>query len=88
MKHTDEVVDVVGPVATRVQSFGQGEERLGVIGEEVYVENGLRVRDVVLLQVCVKARSWGSRGQRTSITVLPFQSTDFKGRKVGKTSGL
>lgn len=57
MEHTDEVVDVVGPVAARIQSLGQREERLRLIGEVVNVENSFRVRDVVLLQVSVKACS-------------------------------
>lgn len=58
VEHADEVVDVVGTVAARIQSLGQGEERLGVVGEVVDVENGLRVRDVVLLQVGVETCSW------------------------------
>lgn len=60
MKHSDEVVYVVGSVAARIQSFGQGEERLWVVGEVVDVENGLWVRDVVLLQVGIKTSSWSS----------------------------
>lgn len=64
MEHTDEVVDVVGPVAARIQSLGQREERLRVIGEVVNVEDSFWVRDVVLLQVSVKACSRSSeKGQ-------------------------
>lgn len=49
VERTDEVVDVVGPVAARIQSLGQREERLRVVGKVVNVENGLWVGDVVLL---------------------------------------
>ena len=61
MEHADEVVDVVGPVFAGVQRLGQGEEWLWVVGEVVDVENGFWVRDVVLLQVGVKTRSWSSK---------------------------
>lgn len=57
VEHADEVVDVVGPVASRIQSLGQGEERQRVVGEEVDVEDGLWVGNVVLLQVGIQARS-------------------------------
>lgn len=60
MEHADEEVYVVGSVAAWIQSLGQREERLRVIGEVVDVENGFWVRDVVLLQVCVKTCSWSS----------------------------
>lgn len=60
VKHADEVVYVVGSVSARIESFGQGEERLWVVGEVVNVENGFRVRDVVLLQVSIKTCSWSS----------------------------
>lgn len=60
VKHADEVVDVVWSVAARIQSLGQGEERLRVVGEVVNVENSFWVRDVVLLQVGVKSCSWSS----------------------------
>lgn len=64
VEHTDEVVDVVGPVAAGIQSLGQREERLRVIGEVVNVENSFWVRDAVLLQVSVKACSRSSeKGQ-------------------------
>lgn len=53
-------MDVVGPVAAGVQRLGQGEEWLWVVGEVVDVENSFWVRDVVLLQVGVKTRSWSS----------------------------
>lgn len=65
MEHADEVVYVVGPVAARIQSLGQGEERLRVVGEVVNVENSFWVRDVVPLQVSVKTRSWSSEKVRT-----------------------
>lgn len=65
MQHSDEVVYVVGPVATRIQSLGQGEERLWVVGEVVNVENSFWVRDVVLFQVGVKACPWGSEKAQT-----------------------
>lgn len=60
MKHAEKVVDVVWPVAARIQSLGQGEERLRVVGEVINVENSFWVRDVVLLQVGVKTGSWSS----------------------------
>lgn len=60
MQHVDEVVDVVGPVAAGIQRLGQREEGLRVIGEVVDVEDGLWVRDAVLLQVGVESRSWSS----------------------------
>lgn len=53
MNHADEVVYVVGSVPARIESLGQGEERLWVIGEVVNVENGFWVGDVVLLQVSI-----------------------------------
>lgn len=58
MEHSDEVVHVVGPVTAGVQSLGQREERLRVVGEVVDVENGFWVRDVELLQVGIETRSW------------------------------
>lgn len=60
VKHVDKVVYVVRSVAPGIERLGQGEERLRVVGEVINVENGFRVRDVVLLQVGVKARSRGS----------------------------
>lgn len=65
MQHSDEVVYVVGAVAARIQSLGQGEERLWVIGEVVNVENSFWVRDVVLFQVGVKACPWSSEKVHT-----------------------
>lgn len=76
MEHADEVVYVVGPVSARIQSLGQGEERLWVIGEVVDVENSFGVRDVVLLQVSVKTRSWSSENvisKTICVTLHPFQ---------------
>lgn len=73
MKHADEVVYVVGSVAARIQSLGQGEERLRVVGEVVNVENSFRVRDVVLLQVGVKTCSWSSE----NVDVLTFLRAHF-----------
>lgn len=58
VKHADEVMDVVGSVDPGVQSLGQREERLRVVGEVFDVENGFWVRDVVLLQVGVETCSW------------------------------
>lgn len=60
VQRVDEVVDVVGPVAAGIQRLGQREEGLRVIGEVVDVEDGLWVRDAVLLQVGVETRSWSS----------------------------
>lgn len=57
VEHADEVVDVVGPVASGIQSLRQGEEGQRVVGKEVDVEDGLRVGEVVLLQVGIQARS-------------------------------
>lgn len=65
VERADEVVDVVGPVAAGIQSLGQREERLRVVGKVVNVENGLWVRDVVLLQVGIKSSSWSSEGVQT-----------------------
>lgn len=64
MKHADEVVYVVGPVAARIQHLGQREEGLRVIGEVVDVENGFWVRDVVLLQVGIETCAWSSEEDR------------------------
>lgn len=61
MKHADKVVNVVGSMAARIQSLGQGEKRLGVIGEVVNVENGLWVREAVLLQVGIETCSWSPK---------------------------
>lgn len=58
MKHADEVVYVVGAVDAGIQSLGQGEERLRVVGEVVNVEDGFWVREVVFLHVGVKTCSW------------------------------
>lgn len=58
MEHADEVVYVVWTMAAGIQSLSQGEERLGVVGEVVNVENGLRIWDVILLQVGIETRSW------------------------------
>lgn len=69
MEHADEVVDVVGPVAAGIQSLGQGEERQRVGGEVVDVEDGLRVGDVVSLQVGIQARSRSSERQRSQTEV-------------------
>lgn len=66
VQHADEVVDVVGPVAPGVERLGQGEERLRVVGEVVDVEDGLRVGNVVLLQVGVQARSRSSEAEGRS----------------------
>lgn len=60
MEHADEIVYVVWSVAAGIQSFGQGEERLRVVGEVVDVENSFWVGNVVLLQVGVKTGSWSS----------------------------
>lgn len=65
VERADEVVDVVGPVAAGIQGLGQREERLRVVGKVVNVENGLWVRDVVLLQVGIKSSSWSSEGVQT-----------------------
>lgn len=62
VEHSDEVVYVVGPVTAGVQSLGQREERLRVVGEVVNVENGFWVRDVELLQVGIETRSWSPEG--------------------------
>lgn len=70
MEHADEVVDVVGPVAAGIQSLGQGEERQRVGGEVVDVEDGLRVGDVVSLQVGIQARSRSSEQQRSKTEVM------------------
>lgn len=64
MEHADEVVYVIGSVAAGIQSLGQGEERLWVVGEVVDVENGFWVRDVVFLQIGVKTCSWSSKKNR------------------------
>lgn len=66
MQHVDEVVDVVWPVAAGIQRLGQREEGLRVIGEVVDVEDGLWVRDAVLLQVGVESRSWSSAATKHS----------------------
>lgn len=75
VEHADEVVYVVGSVAARIQSFGQGEERLRVVGEVVDVENSFWIRDVVLLQVGVKTCSWSSAKVQTfwHVHVLSLQ---------------
>lgn len=66
VEHADEVVDVVGPVASRIQSLSQGEERQRVVGEEVDVEDGLWVGNIVLLQVGIQARSWSPEQRRNN----------------------
>lgn len=66
VEHADEVVDVVGPVASRIQSLGQGEEWQRVVGEEVDVEDGLWVGNIVLLQVGIEARSWSPEQYRNN----------------------
>ena len=59
MQQLGEVVEVVGAVlATRVQFFGQREERPGVVVEVVDVKYGFRIGDAVLLQVVVETGAW------------------------------
>lgn len=55
MQQSQEVVNDVGPVVPGVQLLGQSEKGLGVVEEKRELENGLRVGDVVLLEVAVAA---------------------------------
>lgn len=48
----------IGPVVPRVELFGQGEEGSGVMVEEAELEYGLRVGQVVLLQVVIETAAW------------------------------
>lgn len=76
VEHADEVVDVVGPVASRIQSLGQGEEWQWVVGEEVDVEDGLWVGNIVLLQVSVQARSWSPEQRRNNEKKFTYREGD------------
>ena len=50
MQHSTEIMHIIGLVlAARIQLFGKGEERPGIFVEEVYVKDGFRVGDLVLL---------------------------------------
>lgn len=53
MEQAEEIVYDIGPVAPGVQLLGQSEKGLGVVMEESELENGLRVWEVVPLQVAV-----------------------------------
>lgn len=57
VQHADEVVYIIGTMAARIKGLGQGEEWLRVVGKVINVENGFWVRDVILLQVGIKACS-------------------------------
>lgn len=78
VEHADEVVDVVGPVASRIQSLGQGEERQRVVGEEVDVEDGLWVGNIVLLQVGIQACSWSPEQRRNDDKNAPTEKEKHK----------
>lgn len=70
MQQSQEVVNDVGPVVSGVQLLGQSEKGLGVVKEKRQLENGLRVGDVVLLEVAVvaaprrPAEKWGAESGR------------------------
>lgn len=63
MKQPEEVVSDVGLIVSRVQLLGQSEKRLGVVKEEWEFENGLGVREIVLLEVAVQATPRRSAGR-------------------------
>lgn len=58
MEQAEEIVYDIGPVAPGVQLLGQSKKGLGVVMEESELENGLRVWEVVPLQVAVQAAPW------------------------------
>jgi len=59
MQQSDKVMYVVGPVFSwRIQLLGKREERFRVDMEEVDIEDGFRVGDVVLLQVVIETSAW------------------------------
>lgn len=80
MEQPHKIMGEVGPVVPWIQLFGQSEERVGVVMEEVDLKYGLCVGQVVLLQVVIEtatrrpveqtcADSGGSRAMKTE---LPF----------------
>lgn len=58
MEQPEKVVRGIRPVVPRVQLLGQGEKGLGVVKEEIEFKNGLRVRDVVFLELAIKPDLW------------------------------
>lgn len=58
MQQPHEIMGHIGPVVPRVELFGQGEEGSGVMVEEAELEYGLRVGQVVLLQVVIETAAW------------------------------
>lgn len=67
LEQPQEVVDHVGPVVPRVHLLGPREEGPGVVEEEGEFKNGLRVRDIAVLEAAVEASPWRpARGTRAS----------------------
>lgn len=62
LEQPQEVVDHVGPVVPRVHLLGPREEGPGVVEEEGEFKNGLRVRDIAVLEAAVEAGPWRPAG--------------------------
>lgn len=52
------IMGQVGLVVPWIQLFGQSEERVRVVMEKVNLKYGLRVGQVVLLQVVIETAPW------------------------------
>lgn len=55
MKQLYKIMGQIGLIVPRIQLLGQGEEGIRVLMEKVYLEYGLGVRQVILLQVVIEA---------------------------------
>ena len=62
LQQPDEAVHGVGGVPARVEFLRQGEEGPRVVAEEVDVEDGRRLGDVVLPEIVVETCAWGPGG--------------------------
>lgn len=64
MEQPEKVVRGIRLIVPRVQLLGQGEKGLGVVKEEIEFKNGLRVRDVVFLELAIKPNLWRPAKQK------------------------
>lgn len=64
MEQAYKVMGQVRLIVSRIQLFGQSEERIRVVVEEFNFKYGLSVGEVVLLQVVVKSAAWRSEGEK------------------------
>lgn len=65
VQQAHKVMAQVGLIVSRIQLFGQSEERIWGVVEEFNFKYGLSIGEVVLLQVVVKSAAWRSEGEKT-----------------------